>query len=140
MTVTVAKVRIMFKVNVIENACLVARAVHLMIHNGFPEGYNLIKDMEGSEFLTALRMLVDVKPWLKNYLISKRDIKRSKLNRLQYCSRERPTAVTKKQYHCSLPVPWKCVFENQSDLRAVRQLDHIGRNPPRLIFGEQFCR
>jgi hypothetical protein len=56
MTVTVAKVRIMFKVNVIENACLVARAVHLMIHNGFPEGYNLIKDMEGSEFLTALRM------------------------------------------------------------------------------------
>jgi hypothetical protein len=57
MTVTVAKVRIRFKVNVIENACLVARAVHLMTHNGFAEGYNLIKNMEGREFLIALRML-----------------------------------------------------------------------------------
>ena len=57
MTLTVAKVRIRFKVNVIENACLVARAVHLMTHNGFAEGYNLIKEMEGREFLTALRML-----------------------------------------------------------------------------------
>jgi hypothetical protein len=28
-----------------------------MTHSGFAEGYNLIKDMEGSEFLTALRML-----------------------------------------------------------------------------------
>jgi hypothetical protein len=53
----VGKVTIRFKVNVIENACLVARAVHLMTHGGFAEGYNLIKDMEGSEFLTALRML-----------------------------------------------------------------------------------
>jgi hypothetical protein len=51
----VAKVRIRFKVNVIENACLVARAIHLMTHGGFAEGYNLIKEMDGSEFLTALR-------------------------------------------------------------------------------------
>ena len=57
MTVTVAKVRIRFKVKVIENACIVARAAHLMTHNAFAEGYNLIKDMEGREFLTALRML-----------------------------------------------------------------------------------
>ena len=53
----VGKVRIRFKVNVIENACLVVRAIHLMTHSEFAEGYNLIKDMKGSEFLTALRML-----------------------------------------------------------------------------------
>ena len=28
-----------------------------MTHSEFAEGYNLIKDMQGSEFLTALRML-----------------------------------------------------------------------------------
>ena len=28
-----------------------------MTHSEFAEGYNLIKDMEGSEFLTAWRML-----------------------------------------------------------------------------------
>jgi esterase/lipase superfamily enzyme len=53
----VGKVRIRFKVNVIENACLVARAIQLMTHSEFAEGYNLIKDMQGGEFLTALRML-----------------------------------------------------------------------------------
>ena len=51
------KIRIKFKVNVIENACLVARAIQLMTHGEFAEGYSLIKNMEGSEFLTALRML-----------------------------------------------------------------------------------
>jgi len=53
----VGKVRIRFKINVIEDACLVARAIQLMTHSEFAEGYNLIKDMQGSEFLTALRML-----------------------------------------------------------------------------------
>jgi hypothetical protein len=53
----VGKIRIRFKVNVIENACLVARAIQLMTHGEFAEGYNLIKNMQGSEFLTALRML-----------------------------------------------------------------------------------
>ena len=53
----VGKIRIRFKVNVIENACLVARAIQLMIHGEFAQGYNLIKNMQGSEFLTALRML-----------------------------------------------------------------------------------
>jgi esterase/lipase superfamily enzyme len=53
----IGKVRIRFKINVIENACLIARAIHLMTHSEFAEGYNLIRDMEGSEFLTALRML-----------------------------------------------------------------------------------
>jgi hypothetical protein len=52
----VGKVRIRFKVNVIENACLIARAIHLMTHNEFAVGYKLIKDMQGNEFLTALRM------------------------------------------------------------------------------------
>ena len=53
----VGKIRIRFKVNVIENARLVARAIQLMTHGEFAEGYSLIKNMEGSEFLTALRML-----------------------------------------------------------------------------------
>jgi hypothetical protein len=55
----VGKVRIRFKVNVIENACLVARAMRLMTDNEFAEGYNLIKDMQGKEFLTASRMLAE---------------------------------------------------------------------------------
>jgi hypothetical protein len=53
----VGKVRVRFKVNVIDDACLVVRAIQLMTHSEFAEGYNLIKDMQGSEFLTALRML-----------------------------------------------------------------------------------
>jgi hypothetical protein len=56
---TFGKVRIKFKVNVIDNACLVARATHLMTQGKFAEGYNLIEDMQGSEFLTALRMLAE---------------------------------------------------------------------------------
>lgn len=55
----VSRVRIKFKVNAIENACLVARAIHLMTHSEFDDGYNLIKEMQGSEFLTALRMLAE---------------------------------------------------------------------------------
>jgi hypothetical protein len=55
----VAKVRIRFKANVIEDACVVARAIHLMTNDQFAEGYNLIKDMQGGAFLTALRMLAD---------------------------------------------------------------------------------
>src|SRR6516162_5589389 len=41
----------------IENACLVAHARQLITHSEFAEGYNLIKGMQGDEFLTALRML-----------------------------------------------------------------------------------
>ena len=48
---------IRFKVSAIENACLVARARQLITHSEFAEGYNLIKGMQGDEFLTALRML-----------------------------------------------------------------------------------
>jgi hypothetical protein len=55
----VGKVGIKFKVNVIENACLVARAAHLMTHGEFAEGYSLISEMQGSDFLTALRMLAE---------------------------------------------------------------------------------
>ena len=53
----VGKVRVRFKVSVIEDACLVVRAIRLMTYSEFAEGYNLIKDMQGSEFLTDLRML-----------------------------------------------------------------------------------
>jgi hypothetical protein len=61
----VTKVNIKFKVSVIENACLVARAVHLMTNNEFSEGYNLIKDLQGNEFLTALRMLAEQEAMIK---------------------------------------------------------------------------
>jgi esterase/lipase superfamily enzyme len=55
----VSKVKIKFRVNVVENACVIARARHLMTSDKFAEGYNLIKDMQGGDFLTALRMLVE---------------------------------------------------------------------------------
>jgi hypothetical protein len=55
----IGKVKIKFKVDVVENACVVARARHLMTNGKFAEGYDLIKDMQGGDFLTALRMLVD---------------------------------------------------------------------------------
>jgi hypothetical protein len=51
-----SKVRIKFKVNVIQNACLVARAVDLMTNDRFLEGYSLIRDMQANDFLIALRM------------------------------------------------------------------------------------
>jgi hypothetical protein len=47
------------KIDVVENACVVARARHLMTNGEFAEGYNLIKDMQGGDFLTALRLLVE---------------------------------------------------------------------------------
>ncbi len=43
----IGKVRIKFKVEVIDNACLVARAAHLMTHGEFAEGYSLIKRHAG---------------------------------------------------------------------------------------------
>jgi esterase/lipase superfamily enzyme len=61
------KVRIKFQVNVIDNACLVARAIQLMTHGKFAEGYNLIEDMQGSEFLTALRMLAEHEVMVKKF-------------------------------------------------------------------------
>ena len=61
----IGKVRIKFKVEVIDNACLVARAAHLMTHDEFAEGYSLIRDMQGSDFLTALRMLAEQEAMVK---------------------------------------------------------------------------
>jgi hypothetical protein len=61
----VSKVKIKFRVNVVENACAIARARHLMTNDKFAEGYNLIKDMQGGDFLTALRMLVEHEALLK---------------------------------------------------------------------------
>jgi hypothetical protein len=55
----VGNVRIRFKVNATENDCFVARAIRLMTHNEFAEGYNLIKDMQVNEFLTALCMIAE---------------------------------------------------------------------------------
>ena len=84
------KVRIKFKVNVIDNACLVSRATHLITHGKFAEGYKLIEDMQGSEFLTDLRMLAEYEVMIKKYLTSEKGIKRKILSRLRHCSRERP--------------------------------------------------
>jgi hypothetical protein len=61
----VGKVRIRFKPSVIEDACVVARAMHLMTNSRFSEGYNLIKDMQGGEFITALRMLAEQEVLIK---------------------------------------------------------------------------
>lgn len=54
-----SKVRIRFKVSVIENACLVGRAVDLMTNDRFLEGYSLIREMQANDFLIALRMLAE---------------------------------------------------------------------------------
>lgn len=59
------KIRVKFKVKVIDNACRVARATHLMTNSKFAEGYNLIKEMQGGEFLTALRMLSEQEVMVK---------------------------------------------------------------------------
>ena len=61
----VGKLRIKFKIEVIDNACLVARAAHLMTHGEFAEGYSLTRDMQGSDFLTALRMLAEQEAMVK---------------------------------------------------------------------------
>ena len=61
----VGKLRIKFKIEAIDNACLLARAAHLMTHGEFAEGYSLIRDMQGSDFLTALRMLAEQEAMVK---------------------------------------------------------------------------
>jgi hypothetical protein len=61
----VSKLRIKFKLSVIENACLVARAIDLMTNDRFPEGYKLIKDMDANEFLIALHMLAEQTAMIK---------------------------------------------------------------------------
>jgi esterase/lipase superfamily enzyme len=61
----IGKVRIKFKIEVIDNACLVARAAHLMTHGEFAEGYSLIKEIQGNDFLTALRMLAEQEAMVK---------------------------------------------------------------------------
>jgi esterase/lipase superfamily enzyme len=74
----VGKVRIRFKIEVIDNACLVAHAAHLMTHGEFAEGYSLIRDMQGSDFLTALRMLAAQEVMVKKLSDFKERYKREK--------------------------------------------------------------
>jgi hypothetical protein len=62
----------------IENACLVARARQLITHSEFAEGYNLIKGMQGDEFLTALRMLAGREVMVKKLSDFKEKHKREK--------------------------------------------------------------
>ncbi|MFZ2080376.1 MAG: hypothetical protein WAV38_27755 [Xanthobacteraceae bacterium] len=75
----IGKVRIKFKIEVIDNACLVARAAHLMTHGEFAEGYSLIRDMQGSDFLTALRMLAEQEVMVKKLSDFKEKHKREKI-------------------------------------------------------------
>ena len=49
-----SKVRIRFKVSVIENACLVGRAVDLMTNDRFLEGYSLIREMQAKRLSDRL--------------------------------------------------------------------------------------
>jgi hypothetical protein len=44
---------------VFERACLVARARRLMTSGQFRQGYKLIKDMQGLDFIAALQMLAE---------------------------------------------------------------------------------
>ena len=46
--------RIRFKVSVIENACLVGRAVDLMTNDRFLEGYSLIREMQAKRLSDRL--------------------------------------------------------------------------------------
>ena len=64
----IGKVRIKFKIEVLDNACLVARAAHLMTHGAFADGYSLIREMQGSDFLTALRMLAEQEAMVKKII------------------------------------------------------------------------
>ena len=61
-----------------------------MTHGKFAEGYKLIEDMQGSEFLTDLRMPAEYEVMIKKYLTSEKGIKRKILSRLRHCPRERP--------------------------------------------------
>ena len=64
----IGKVRIKFKIEVLDNACLVARAAHLMTHGEFADGHSLIREMQGSDFLTALRMLAEQEAMVKKII------------------------------------------------------------------------
>jgi hypothetical protein len=62
----ISNVRVKCNVGVIENACLVARAVRLMTNDKFRAGYKLIKNMQADDFLTALRILAEQEVLIKN--------------------------------------------------------------------------
>ena len=103
----IGKVRIKFKVEVIDNACLVARAAHLMTHGEFAEGYSLIRDMQGSDFLTALRMLAEQEAMVKKLSDFKEKHKGEKSESVALLLTRALKKATKRQYPCSRRVPWK---------------------------------
>jgi hypothetical protein len=71
-----------------------------MTHGEFAEGYNLI-NMQGSEFLTSLRMLAGRKVMVKK-LSDFKDRHKTKQSESIAVLLAR---ATRKQYHCSPPVP-----------------------------------
>jgi hypothetical protein len=86
-----------------------------MTHGKFAEGYKLIEDMQGSEFLTDLRMPAEYEVMIKKYLTSEKGIKRKILSRLRHCSREQPKGGDEEAISLlAAGVPWNGGFENQS--------------------------
>jgi hypothetical protein len=57
-------------------------------------------------------MLTEQEAMVKNYLSSEKSIKGRNLNQSRHYSSERLKKATKRQYPCSLLVPWNGEFEN----------------------------
>jgi hypothetical protein len=67
--------------------------------------------MQGSDFLTALRMLAEQEAIVKKLSDFKEKHKEEKSESVAALL-TRLTKATKRQYPCSLLVPWKGKFEN----------------------------
>ena len=91
----------------IENACLVARARQLITHSEFAEGYNLIKGMQGDEFLTALRMLAGREVMVKRLSDFKEKHKGEKSESVAALLTRAAEEGDQEAIPCSLRVPWK---------------------------------
>jgi hypothetical protein len=99
------KIKIKFKVTVIDNACRVARAIHLMTNSRFAEGYNLIKEMQGGEFLTALRMLSEQEVMIKKLSDSRKHQGANESESIATLLTRAAKAGDEEQSPCSPPVP-----------------------------------
>jgi hypothetical protein len=75
-----------------------------MTHGGFAEGYNLIKDMEGSEFLTALRMLAGREDMVKKLSDFRESHKAKQPESIAVLLTRAAEGGDQEQYHCLLPV------------------------------------
>jgi hypothetical protein len=83
-----------------------------MTHGEFAEGYSLIRDTQVSDFLTALRMLAEQGVMVKKLSDFKEKHKREKSESVAALLTRAAEKATKRQYLCSLVVPWKGEFKN----------------------------